>query len=112
MKNTKRNILTEYHDIRKELQDLTKRIQQLKRISEGTAELEEEYLRQYGKLFAKQFEIEQRIEQLEPVERMLIRYRYFDGMKWEAVCRRINYSDRQTFRLHDKIIKKLNKLER
>ena len=56
---------------------------------------------------SKRLEIEELIEALEPTERMLIRYRFFDGMKWEAVFKKMCYSRTQTFRIYTEILKKL-----
>lgn len=46
---------------------------------------------------------------LEPIERMIARYRYIDRMHWEQICVKINYSWRQTHRIHDGMLTKLAK---
>lgn len=51
--------------------------------------------------------IEDMIDGLEPMERTLMRYRYIDGLKWEAVCVAIGYSWRQTHNIHAGILDKL-----
>ena len=40
---------------------------------------------------------------------MLMRYRYIDGLKWEEVAVRMNYSWTQTHDIHGKALKQLNK---
>jgi hypothetical protein len=51
--------------------------------------------------------IEDMIEGLEPIERRLARLHYVEGRKWEDVCDRINYSWRQTHRIHGRMLEKL-----
>jgi hypothetical protein len=69
--------------------------------------LKERYQAQIEKLASAQIKIENMIEGLEPTERLLARYRYIDGLKWETVCDMIHYSWRQTHRLHGQMINKL-----
>lgn len=113
MKNT---ILQRYIDIQVERRDITERIQKLRalpdaiRDKESIAKLEAEYQQQYMKLCDEQFAIERAITNFEPVEKIIIRLRYFDNLPWEAIFRRIHYSSRQTFRIHEGILKKLNNL--
>ena len=52
-------------------------------------------------------EIEAAIEPLEPAERTLIRLHYFQGMPWEEVAVKMNYSWRHVHRIHSRIIQKL-----
>jgi DNA-directed RNA polymerase specialized sigma subunit len=54
-------------------------------------------------------DIEHLIENLDPVERMIARYRYIDRMQWEQICVKISYSWRQTHRIHSDMIDKLAK---
>lgn len=49
-------------------------------------------------------EIEQLIEGLENRERTVMRYRYIDGLTWEKVCVAVNYSWKQTHRIHSKAL--------
>lgn len=37
-------------------------------------------------------------------ERMIMRYRYLDCLKWENVCVKANYSWKQTHRYHDRAL--------
>lgn len=49
-------------------------------------------------------DIENLIDQLEPVTRRLMRHRYIEGLTWEEVCVAIGYSWRQTHNLHAKAL--------
>lgn len=58
-------------------------------------------------LIYQRAQIETAIEQLDPVERRLIRLRYVRGLSWERVCVEINYSWRETHRKHSEALKKM-----
>jgi DNA-directed RNA polymerase specialized sigma24 family protein len=58
-------------------------------------------------LIYQRYQIESAIEQLDPVERRLIRLRYVKGLSWERVCVGINYSWRETHRKHSEALKKM-----
>lgn len=47
-----------------------------------------------------QLAVERAIEVLDPTERRLMRLRYLDGLRWEAVCVEMSYSWRQVHRAH------------
>ena len=70
-------------------------------------ELERRYKAQLERLVTGQAEIENLIEGLEPTERRLARFRYIDGLTWEDVCDKMNYSWRQTHRIHSRLLDKL-----
>lgn len=74
-----------------------KHIDLLERYQEKLEELREEVLR-----------IEEAIETLEPIERMLMRYRYIEGLTWEEVAVAINYSWMQMHRIHSRALSKLS----
>ena len=74
-------------------------------------ELQDRYRAKLAELAAEQLAIEQAIETLEPTDRMLLRYRYIEGLPWEEVCVRMSYSWRQTHRLHSKALEALRKQE-
>ena len=63
-------------------------------------ELQEKYAAKIAEMTAEMIQLEAAIEKLEPTARMLLRYRYMDGLKWEEVCVRMNYSWMQTHRIH------------
>ena len=69
--------------------------------------LADHYRRKSAELAAAQLRIETIIDGLEPVERSLMRHRYIDGLDWEMVCVAMNYSWRQTHRMHARILDKL-----
>lgn len=66
--------------------------------------LQERYRAQLEDLAAAQLAIEQLIEILEPTERRLARLRYIEGLAWEEVCVRMNYSWRQAHRIHSRLL--------
>ena len=70
-------------------------------------ELQERYLAKIEELAAEQLAIEDAIESLDETERMLMRYRYIDGLKWEEVCVKIGYSWTQTHEHHGRALQKL-----
>lgn len=73
-------------------------------------ELTELYTEKLAGLRAEQLRIEKAIEQLEPVERLLIRHRYLEGLTWEEVAVRMGYSWRQVHRLHGRALESLKDL--
>lgn len=70
-------------------------------------ELMDKYREKCTQLIEEQAELETMIDNLEPTERQLARYRYLDGMTWEEVCVAMNYSWRQTHRIHSRLIGRL-----
>lgn len=74
-------------------------------------ELVDRYRAKMLELAEEQLAIEKAIETLEPTSRMLIRFRYIDGLPWEEVCVRMNYSWRQTHRLHSRALDALKEME-
>ena len=69
--------------------------------------LRELYERKLDEISAAMLAIENAIEGLEPVERTLLRYRYIYGMTWEKVSVAMNYSWRQTHKIHARALDKL-----
>lgn len=74
-------------------------------------ELQEKYRAKLAELKAEELEIENAIECLAPTERMLMRYRYLDGLKWEEVCVLTGYSWTQTHEHHGRALQKLKEME-
>lgn len=74
-------------------------------------ELMDRYRAKMLELAEEQLAIEKAIEALEPTSRMLLRFRYLDGLPWEEVCVRMNYSWRQTHRLHSRALEALKEME-
>ena len=56
----------------------------------------------------QQKRIEEAIEGLPDKERLLMRYRYIDGMDWVDVASRMHYSWKQTHRIHARALKKIS----
>lgn len=73
-------------------------------------ELQERYKAKLAELAKEQLAIETAIEPLDTTYRMLLRYRYIDGLKWEDVCEKMNYSWRQTHYLHGRALQQLREL--
>lgn len=69
--------------------------------------LVERYQAQRVKLAEAQEYVENMIDGLDTVERLLARYRYIDGLRWEDVCEEMAYSWRQTHRIHGRLIDRL-----
>lgn len=74
-------------------------------------ELLEWYKYKEAELASEQLAIEQAIEDLEQRERMLLRYRYIDGLTWEQVCIAMGYEWAQTHRIHGKALEQLREME-
>ena len=87
------------------LVNLLNRREQLSKSMEGVAA---QYMDKVAEMDAELLAIETAIATLEPTARTLLRYRYVDGMKWEDICVKMNYSWRQTHRLHGDALKKLS----
>ena len=75
------------------------------------ADLRELYRAKEADLAQALIDIEHLIDRLDPIERLIARYRYIDGLQWENICVKISYSWRQTHRLHDGLLEKLTKEE-
>jgi len=71
-------------------------------------ELERLYQQKLADLIEEQLRVEKAIESLDPVERMLMRLHYLDGLTWEEVAVEISYSWRQVHRIHSRALDKLS----
>lgn len=69
--------------------------------------LEEQYFNQLAKIAEAKKTIEAMIDELDPVERKVLRYRYIKGLKWEAVCVATHYSWRAVHNIHARALDKL-----
>lgn len=56
--------------------------------------------------------IEDAMVSLSPAERRLIRLRYFDGLPWEEVAKRMNYCESHSRRLVSRALAKMSRNER
>lgn len=70
-------------------------------------ELTEYYAQKIEERIQQQEKIETAIEHLPIVERRLMRYRYIDGLDWVNVAARLNYSWKQTHRIHSRALQML-----
>ena len=73
--------------------------------------LVERYMALCTELMRTQLEIEEAIDALSGVERMVMRHRYIEGLTWEQVCVAMGYAWRQTHRIHARALDKLAELE-
>ena len=73
-------------------------------------ELQERYRAKLEELAGEQLAIEKAIETLDQTQRLLMRYRYLEGLKWEEVCIKIGYSWTQTHEHHGRALQKLKEL--
>lgn len=65
------------------------------------------YQQKVERMLIQQKRIEEAIESLPANERLLMRYRYIDGLDWIDVAANMNYSWRHMHRIHSEILKKL-----
>lgn len=108
--------LRNYRKIKNEQAQIEHRLRNL----ENRPESEEEILRPLRELYRSKLEtlveaqlaIENAIKKLNPVERTLIRLRYFDGLPWFKVAAGIHYSESEAYRIHGDALRKLRKIER
>lgn len=52
--------------------------------------------------------IENIIEGLDEKEKLLMRYRYINGLKWETICYKMDYKWRHIHNIHSSILRKLS----
>ena len=69
--------------------------------------LQKKYREKVEELATELMAIEAAIEMLKPTARMVLRYRYLDGLKWEEVCVKMNYSWMQIHRIHSQALQQL-----
>ena len=69
--------------------------------------LQKNYREKVEELATELMAIEAAIEMLKPTARMVLRYRCLDGLKWEEVCVKMNYSWMQIHRIHSQALQQL-----
>ena len=74
-------------------------------------ELQAFYNAKIAELEAEQLEIEKAINSLDGTERMILRYKYLDGLKWEEVCVEMGYCWTQIHEHHGRALRKLAEQE-
>lgn len=67
----------------------------------------ERLIKDIEQLKCQKIMIDNMINSLQPHEQKLLRLRYFEGKKWYAIESIMNYSQRQPFYIHKRIIQKL-----
>ena len=129
--------LKNYSNIKKELKQINERIQELEHAKHSISspiwsdmptgghgdhdkiglmlirieEQTEMYWDKYNNLLELQNDIETSIEKLDPIERTVIRYKYFEGKTFEDIADIINYSFMTVRRIHKRSIEKLYKTQ-
>ena len=73
--------------------------------------LMDRYRAKLAALAAEQLAVEQAIDTLEQRERVLMRYRYIQGLTWEEICVAMHYSWRQVHRIHASALQQLAEKE-
>lgn len=81
------------------------------RLADKVIDLRRKYLEVQAALIEEQLAIEVAIESLEPIQRILLRYRYIDGMTWARIGRKMGYGDAQVFRIHTEALQALESAE-
>lgn len=66
------------------------------------------YQQKVERLLIQQKRIEEAIESLPASERLLMRYRYIDGLNWIDVAANMNYSWQGTHKIHARALKRLS----
>lgn len=66
------------------------------------------YHTKLNQCLAEQQRIEQAIASLPDVERLLMRYRYIDGLDWVDVASKMHYSWQGTHKIHARALKRLS----
>ena len=72
-----------------------------------TMELRELYQAKLKEIDGRLYDIETAIAGLTPTFRALLRYKYIEGLTWEEVCVKMDYSWRQIHRLHSQALQEL-----
>ena len=105
--------LRQYRSIKIEISQIESRIEEMERHKADldiTQPLRDLYRKKLAELVEGQMRIEEAIESLNPIERELVRLRYFDGADWTEVAATINYEWAQTHRVHARALAKIRNL--
>lgn len=80
------------------------------KIGNVVAKIQEKEVRLIARLdmiIEEEREIEKTIEELDPLERTIMRYRYIQGIEWEEICVKMHYSWQHLHRTHRNILEKI-----
>lgn len=80
-------------------------------LADKHTEVLQHYRTKRDELAAEMLEIERAIETLDATARMLLRYRYIDGLTWEEVAERAHFSLRQVHNVHSQALQRLKREE-
>ena len=69
--------------------------------------LQNKYFEKLLELCELQLSIEQAIESLDGTERVLMRYRYLEGLTWEELAEKMNYTRQWACHIHGVALKRL-----
>lgn len=78
------------------------------RLTARHIELQKAYAAKQAEIDAELLAIENAIDSLEPVERMILRYRYIDGLQWSSICTKVHYGWTRTHAYHSKALRTLS----
>ena len=104
--------LRQYRSIQIEIRQLERRMIELEQNGnyDIVHPLHDLYREKLVGLVKGQMKIEKAIEELNPIERELMRLRYIDGADWTEVAATIHYEWTQTHRIHAKALAKIKNL--
>lgn len=74
-------------------------------------ELQQLYKAKIDEMAKELLAIEAAIEHLDETARTLLRYRYLDGLKWDEICQRMNYSWGSVHNIHGAALQQLKEAE-
>lgn len=70
-------------------------------------EMKNEYVERLIQIESLQLKIETEIKKLGSIERLVIRWRYFDSLRWNEICARLDKSWKQVRLIHERSLRKL-----
>lgn len=120
-----------YLDLKKELHDLRKRLRELEyalfspghtvadsvrkskgrrsgmSLADAHLDLQRRCQEKQAEILAAQLQFEKMIYPLEPRERLLLRYRYLDGLHWDEISKKLDCNVSQAHRIHNSTLAEL-----
>lgn len=128
---TAKEYLMRFRQVMREIEDLDRRMAQLRlkyaapsainysdmpkahdsnhNLSDYIAKMDEmtEYMiNKYTRLRGIEVDIYKRLDRMQDqTEREILRYRYIDGLNWEQISTRLNYSKRNVTRIHGRALR-------